>query len=50
MVMLGGQSARNLFEVVRAVVGAGEWGAGVKGLGWEVWRGVEVVGSTLGVS
>jgi len=52
--MLGGASARHALAVLSrlAPVEGGLWNyIGVlKDVAWECWKGVEIVGSTLGVS
>jgi hypothetical protein len=52
--MLGGASARHTLWVLGKLVhvdgGFREWLGVLKDVAWECWNGIEIVGSTLGVS
>jgi hypothetical protein len=52
--MLGGASARHALGVLGKLVhvegGIWDWFSVLRDVAWECWKGVEIVGSTLGVS
>ena len=52
--MLGGASARHALRVFGNLVhvegGMRAWMGVLKEVAWECWKGIEIVGSTLGVS
>jgi hypothetical protein len=52
--MLGGASARHALWVLAKLVhvegGIRNWVGVLKEVAWECWKGIEIVGSTLGVS
>ena len=53
-IMLGGASARHALSVLQKLVPDGggllHWLGVAKEVAWECWKGIEIVGSTLGVS
>ena len=52
--MLGGASARYAMSIARKLVhvdgGLWNWLRVLRDVAWECWKGIEIVGSTLGVS
>ena len=52
--MLGGASARHALSVLGKLVhvdgGLWDWLGILRDVAWECWKGIEIVGSTLGVS
>jgi hypothetical protein len=52
--MLGGASARHAVGLMGRLVdfegGLGRWFGVLREVAWDCWKGIEIVGSTLGVS